>query len=1168
MSDELARQTALDVSKSFIVQAPAGSGKTELLTRRFLKLLAVVNSPEEIVALTFTRKAAGEMRFRIINALLKAREAIDTNLLEQDVTLKLALDVLRQDKKCNWDLLLNPNRLNITTIDALCTKIVQKMPLLSRTATTNICDDPKKYYEQAVFELFKLINHNNIADTDQGQIGIYQQWTEKFKLLFAHFGASYSKLQGFLISMLYKRDQWLPYLIQVKSNEDYHDRIKECFEQLTADVTANIDQSLSLAIKCKLNDLLAYARNNLLKYNNSEDLNSTQAILVNYQESSLVYWQAVAVLLFTQDDKLSFRKTIDKRLGFPAKTEGKNQQEKELYINSKAGLLSLIDELNNDNLILLESFALLKKLPLAFYDNWEILDILANVLVLLEAELRLIFKQNNTIDFQGVTQGALYALEAAESLNEQNVEFTTSTHNFDISLWLDYKISHLLVDEFQDTSYTQFRLISNLIAGWEPFDARTIFLVGDPMQSIYRFRQADVSLFLRVRQNGINNLPIEFLRLTKNFRSEQQVVDWLNSKFEDVFPKKANNLFGAIEYSRAEATKPEGANNQPKLFLFNNLNHENIHIVDSIKAIIKSNNNDKPISIAVLIRNRTRIVDLILLLKQNNININAVEIELLANRMVIQDLLSLTKAVLDLSDRVSWYSILRAPWCGLTLNELYLLNFGNEDKTIYEIISDDSLAALFSTEMQAKLANIKFVLEHLFKNLLKINLYKLIEQAWYALGGAIIYSAPEDLSDAKQFFNLLFSLEESFCIDVDVLVETVSTLYSAGTNQSAVDQKYTVDIMTIHKAKGLQFDYVILPYFDQSAKVNEHQMLAWQQYHTQNYSGIMLAPYYLEDDEQQQFYKALRYIEQQKESYELSRLLYVAVTRAIKKIIITASLDNIDNTADGIDQIKVAYNSLLAKIINVLDPEEIIVSDQTTRTMASHGSSQHIIRYLDYNKFKVSECINNKAILFESLRFNTRDIFKLDSENNNPSEYIISDDWMRIVGIFIHKILYNIAVKNINIEVLLDDRMSLLESWRNSLLSAGIGFNNINKALAVVQTAVDSIINSKVSRWILADYQISYAEKEFFYIYQAEIKKSVIDRLFIDKDKIWIIDYKLGDDELTSEQNYEKQLRHYSFLVKMHFAQLIKEKKYSVNTAIYYPLTDKFLNFSESLIQA
>ena len=90
--DENARRDALDATRSFLVQAPAGSGKTELLIQRLLALLARVDEPERILALTFTRKAAGEMRERVVEALSAAarQEPLDPDQPHLAVTRELA----------------------------------------------------------------------------------------------------------------------------------------------------------------------------------------------------------------------------------------------------------------------------------------------------------------------------------------------------------------------------------------------------------------------------------------------------------------------------------------------------------------------------------------------------------------------------------------------------------------------------------------------------------------------------------------------------------------------------------------------------------------------------------------------------------------------------------------------------------------------------------------------------------------------------------------------------------------------------------------------------------------------------------------------------------------------------------------------------------------------
>src|SRR5580698_9395272 len=121
------RERALELTTSFIVRAPAGSGKTDLLTRRFLKLLTIVDEPEEILAITFTRAATAEMRSRILDHLEKARQAPNPEA-DEDERITLARAALEHSERQGWRILEQPQRLNIETIDSLCLRIAHGQP--------------------------------------------------------------------------------------------------------------------------------------------------------------------------------------------------------------------------------------------------------------------------------------------------------------------------------------------------------------------------------------------------------------------------------------------------------------------------------------------------------------------------------------------------------------------------------------------------------------------------------------------------------------------------------------------------------------------------------------------------------------------------------------------------------------------------------------------------------------------------------------------------------------------------------------------------------------------------------------------------------------------------------------------------------------------------------
>ena len=210
-SDRDVRAEALDPTRSFIVQAPAGSGKTGLLIQRYLRLLDTVEHPEEIIAITFTRKAAAEMRDRVLDALAMAAgaESEDGEPAQnpyQETTLSLARAVVARDAHKGWSLHAQPGRMRILTIDALCRTIATQMPWLSRLGgDALIVDDVLPLYRQAARDVVGLLHEDT-------------PWSECVVTLVSHLDGDLGRFERVLVEMLSRRDQWLRYLLPGSSD--------------------------------------------------------------------------------------------------------------------------------------------------------------------------------------------------------------------------------------------------------------------------------------------------------------------------------------------------------------------------------------------------------------------------------------------------------------------------------------------------------------------------------------------------------------------------------------------------------------------------------------------------------------------------------------------------------------------------------------------------------------------------------------------------------------------------------------------------------------------------------------------------------------------------------------------------------------------------------------
>ena len=162
LNDNHARTEALDPCQSFIVSAPAGSGKTGLITQRMLKLLTIVESPEEVLCITFTRKAAAEMRQRIFGALVEAQEKPKPNEPFERQTWELAQKVLNRNSIKNWNLLDIPYRLRIKTIDSFCHYVARQFMFDSGSGELpEQSEFPDSFYQIAARELLDQLEKNN-----------------------------------------------------------------------------------------------------------------------------------------------------------------------------------------------------------------------------------------------------------------------------------------------------------------------------------------------------------------------------------------------------------------------------------------------------------------------------------------------------------------------------------------------------------------------------------------------------------------------------------------------------------------------------------------------------------------------------------------------------------------------------------------------------------------------------------------------------------------------------------------------------------------------------------------------------------------------------------------------------------------------------------------------
>ena len=1090
------RQRALELS-SFIVEAPAGAGKTELLTQRFLKLLQTVNEPEEIIAITFTKKAAAEMRLRILDSLISAAKQTPPEKPHKLSTYEISQKTLLHAENKNWQLIENPSRLRILTLDSLCKNLARQMPLMSRFgAQPRVTENADALYAQAAEQTLALLDN-----ATHGEV---------VKAALRYVDNDANQLKNLLLKMLDKRDQWLKQAQHEVNTEQLQQTLRHLVEQELQSI------ALPVSFQQLLMPIARFAASNL-------PCDDSVALLIDWEipitptPEALPMWRALANLMLTDKGEQRKESGLNVKFGFPATDEGRAQ---------KQALVEVMAAIEN-----VSALHRVRKLPDLDNDEagWQIIGTLSRLLNLAVAELWLAFQRAGEVDFVEIAQRATQALGA---------DFDEPT---DLALKLDYQIQHLLVDEFQDTSPSQIELLERLTAGWQTGDGRTLFCVGDPMQSIYRFRKANVAQFIQAASVGIGNIKLQKLQLYRNNRACPAVVNWINTTFAPIFPVFDEETQGAIQYRPfiAEPNKEDlssGVEMHPIIKLINETRHEaSQHEAETIISIIQREHAENPDrKIAVLVSARKHLAALVSKLRREHaeIKFQAVEIEALEGRQVVQDLLALTHALHHRADRVHWLAVLRAPWCGLILHDLYALAGNDYHSTIWSLMQNDERVNQLSTDGQARLHHVREIFAEAFATQGRMNISRWIRGIWLMLGGASCLWEQSDIVDVQAFFSCLDALDRSNQFSPERMDAEITKLFAAPDSDGA-----HLQMMTIHKSKGLEFDTVILPGLGATTGGNngDKPLVLWEEVSINEDANLLAAPFIpkgARDNDAVSAYDYLQTLEDERDANEDIRVLYVAATRAERKLHLLGSAN--ENAKGEINPTKNSFLALLWPAVNHVFESAEITENKALSDDDIAGFTPHLIRL--------------KTLQMPAV-FRAKGIFtaKVTSNQNPPT---LALNLAADAGMLAH--LYMEMIANTSLRDWPASRINAcsqaMQFW---LQQRGHDAKSANQATSEVTSALIKTIESADGKWVLqareslrAELALNTPDAQSKQVAQHKIDCTFVEEN-IEQNTRWIIDYKLtqaneyGDLQALA-QTHQTQLTRYASLF-LHENLLIKK---------------------------
>lgn len=675
----------------------------------------------------------------------------------------------------------------------------------------------------------------------------------------------------------------------------------------------------------------------------------------------------------------------------------------------------------------------------------------------------------------------------------------------------DEHTDHILVDEFQDTSTLQWKIIDKLTEEWrsgvgakrEKGINPTIFLVGDDKQSIYSFRGANVSIFRNAKKKLTEWLGDEyhFIEIKENYRSLPAIVNFVNALFEKLMPEELYNDC-KVQYTPFEATRDgEGS---VELVVFDsigntkeNRNAEAFIIAEKIKKLCGSyrvyDAGDTRVcsygDMAILLRNRTHLSVFENALQKEGIPFVVVKGIGFYNSPEVGILRDILFFLIDPADNYSLFNILRSPLFSIGYDDLLKITVNAVNDAmpagyLFESLKKYVTRYSDTPSLQYPITSLIRWLEKVKDTQYAVMLEEILTEtgAWQYLHERQRYV------NAKKFIKLVEELEQKGLTALEIREKLIKASGKSDEAKANVNTEgmNAVKIMTIHASKGLQFPMVFLPCLDEENMARSSDSIVLDE----DENGIVIA--YEEDSAVR---KKIPVFQRHKERLydEEKRLFYVAATRAMDYLCMSSVLKDSPtgrlayladsfNLADaGNEGVSISQGEGLPFKITRVNAEDYRAVKQRSGRPAGQYSSK-----------MTDSCSTDLLLYVEPLNYKPSTLWLDVTEEIEDIRRRHGDDWV-ILGRAFHRLFEGISKGLIMLDNLENKTMDIL---KNEVLSD----KDVERMKGIVLSNVERLSEGGYLKEIIMPRENSYAELPFVFELGNRVYKGRIDRVII-KDR-------------------------------------------------------------------